>query len=171
MSKFLIDTNVILDIRHRHDSGIIYEQLSKMVLAGTLTTVRQVIMELRHEQNREVRLFVDGSLKPSVDNKLAYTPNVSVRMKAVLEGVPKLINVTGGTASDPADPWLVAVASTYGWSVVTNENPRSPNRIPAACRLPDLKVKCVRGPEFLLQNGIVKTVDYAHVDPKGFFGA
>lgn len=170
MSKFLIDTNVILDIRNRKDSDHIYKKLTEMVSAGALTTVRQVITELRYEEDKDVRHFVDSSLKLSVDNNLAYAATVASKMQSVLQGVPKLINLTGGTAGDPADPWLVAVASVYGWSVITNENPRSPNRIPAACNLPDIQVNCIRGPEFLLGQKIVTTVDYAHVDPKGFFG-
>jgi hypothetical protein len=76
---------------------------------------------------------------------------------------------TGGRNPDPADPWIVAVAATYGHTVVTNESPRSPARIPAACKLPAIGCRCIRGPHFLLEVGIVTEIKYEFVDPAFFF--
>jgi hypothetical protein len=75
----------------------------------------------------------------------------------------------GGKNPDPADPWIVAVATKYGYTVVTNESPRSTMRIPAACRLPKMGCRCIRGPHFLHEVGLVKEIKPEHIDPASFF--
>jgi hypothetical protein len=82
---------------------------------------------------------------------------------------PYLADATGGKNPDPADPWIVAVAAANGYTVVTNESPRSPMRIPAACRLPTVNCRCIRGPHFLIEVGLVTEIKPEHIDPTFFF--
>lgn len=70
---------------------------------------------------------------------------------------------------DPADPWLVAVAGHYKYTLVTNEKQNSPKRIPAACRIPALVCRCISGPHFLHEVGLVKTINPAHISVAAFF--
>lgn len=171
MTTYLIDTDVVADIKFRSDHKTIYNSLAKMVSAGKLLTVRQVIKELKPEKDGELRNFVDLYLQGSVNDAQNYTPVVSTRMGKILQAFPKLINLTGGTGKDPADPWLIAVAGVYGYTLVTNESPYSDQKIPAVCKTAKVGCSYMRGPEFLLTTGIVGNVDYSHIHPKDFFSS
>jgi hypothetical protein len=40
---------------------------------------------------------------------------------------------------------------------------------PAACRLPKIGCRCIRGPHFLHEDGLVKEIKAEHIDPASFF--
>ena len=62
---------------------------------------------------------------------------------------------TGAKDPDPADPWLIAVAHTHGYTLVTNESRRSGNTLRAACRLPQIRCRCIHGLFFLYEAGLI----------------
>jgi hypothetical protein len=90
-------------------------------------------------------------------------------MKILGNEAEYLWSQTGGKNPDPADPWIVAVATKSGYTVVTNESPKSPVRIPAACRHPKMGCRCIRGPHFLVEVGLVTEIKPEHIDPAYFF--
>lgn len=100
-----------------------------------------------------------------------FTSGVSNIIEELGNNASYLWEQTGGKNPDPADPWLIAVATTYGYSLVTDENPRSPSRIPSACKLPNIGCRCIRGPHFLVEVGLVKSIKPEHIDPHSFFSA
>jgi hypothetical protein len=101
--------------------------------------------------------------------EMQFTEAVSKIIDILGKEAPYLYEATGGKNPDPADPWIVAVATVYGYTVVTNERPRSIMRIPAACRLPSIGCRCIRGPHFLHEVGLVKEIKPEHIDPAAFF--
>ena len=105
-----------------------------------------------------------------INSSLQYTEEVQDRIQYLGENASYLWEQTGYKNPDPADPWLVAVGSTYGFTVVTNESPRSPKRIPAACNLPDIKCRCIHGAHFLIEVELVTEIDPAHISTAAFFG-
>jgi hypothetical protein len=90
-------------------------------------------------------------------------------MKILGNEAEYLWSQTGGKNPDPADPWIVAVATKSGYTVVTNESPKSPVRIPAACRHPKMGCRRIRGPHFLVEVGLVTEIKPEHIDPAYFF--
>src|SRR5262245_23796236 len=54
-----------------------------------------------------------------------------------------------------ADPWLIAAGKVLGWTVITDERKTSTKRIPYVCRQQSLQVRCINGPEFFKEAGIV----------------
>jgi hypothetical protein len=98
-----------------------------------------------------------------------YCSAVSAHIEHLGKNAGYLWTQTGGKNPDPADPWLIAVSAAHGYTLVTNESPRSPARIPAACKLPKIACRCIRGPHFLYEVGIVTAFKPEHINPADFF--
>jgi predicted nucleic acid-binding protein len=165
---YLIDVDVLARIHVRKDSKEIYEALVGMAEAKTLRTVRQTFDELKRfgSVNDILKAHRDEFQIPTEDQ---FNEDVSALIEVLGNEAAYLWAQTGGKNPDPADPWIVAVAAKHGYTVVTNERPRSTMRIPAACRLPKIDCRCIRGPHFLHEVGIVKEVKPEHIDPASFF--
>lgn len=56
-----------------------------------------------------------------------------------------LFDLTGSKNPDPADPWLIACAKVYGYTLVTDERQSSTKKIPFVCRQQGLDVRCIGG--------------------------
>ncbi len=165
---YLIDVDVLARIHVRSDSAEIYEALVLMAELKQLRTVRQTFDELKRFGS------VNEILKPhrdlfqiSADEQ--FHPEVSAFIEVLGTKAAYLWEQTGGKNPDPADPWIVAVAAKYDYTVVTNESPRSTMRIPAACKLPEIDCRCIRGPHFLHEVGLVTKIKPEHIDPSAFF--
>jgi Domain of unknown function (DUF4411) len=99
-----------------------------------------------------------------------YCREVREKMEIVRTKAKWLNPDEGGNNPDPADPWLVAVAAHYRYVVVTNESQTSSAKIPAACRIEDIKCRCISGPHFLYEVGLVREINPAHISADAFFG-
>jgi predicted nucleic acid-binding protein len=166
--KYLIDVDVLARIHARRDSESIYDALVEMAEAGSLCTVRQTFDELKRFNPQFNRLRAHRD-KFQISSEDQFHSEISELIETLGNEAPYLWTQTGGRNPDPADPWIVAVAAKYGYTVVTNERPRSPLRIPAACRLPKIGCRCIRGPHFLHEVGIVQEFKPEHIDPTSFF--
>jgi hypothetical protein len=166
--KYLIDVDVLARIHVRKDPSEIYDGLVFMADLGTLKTVRQTFDELkRFGPQFEI-------LKPHRDlfqipAEMQFDERVSAVVELLGNECSYLWEQTGGKNPDPADPWMVAVAATHGFTVVTNERPKSSMRIPAACRHAKINCRCIRRPHFLVEVGLVKEIKPEHIDPAYFF--
>ena len=166
---YLIDTDVLVLIRERADSSDIYDGLIELIRGGTLKTVRQVPGELKRWK-AQYDIISPHAKELVIDPKLQYVEEVQERLQYLGENASFLWEQTGFKNPDPADPWLVSVGSLYGYTVVTNESQKSPKKIPAACRLPNTKCRCIHGPHFLIEVGLVTEIDPAHISTAEFFG-
>lgn len=131
----LIDTDVLVNIRDIHgDSSEIWKAVIAEIEAGRLKTVRQVVGELE-------RRFKDihARLKPylrqfQLPDDITYSQDVIDEVRYINTHHSKLYNPLGAT--NPADPFLIAVAKTLGAMIVTDEKkngPRHESRIPYVC--------------------------------------
>jgi hypothetical protein len=166
--KYLIDADVLIRIQERSDSEAIYDGLILLAAAGKLKTVRQALDEVKkyEEAYAFIKAHRDVFQLPTEEQ---YCQEVSDRIEFLGKNAGYLWSQTGGKNPDPADPWLIAVAATHGYTLVTNESPRKQKRIPAACRLDGSKCRCIRGPHFLVETGLVTEIKPEHIDPEGFF--
>jgi Domain of unknown function (DUF4411) len=163
---YLIDTDVLVAIRNKKDSEAIYDHLAKMATDGDLKTVRQVFVELEGH-GRFYRFLLSQKSKFLLPVEKQYCRDVQSKLDVLGTKAQYLWEQTG--TRDPADPWLVAAASTYKYTIVTNESQMSPKRIPAACKLSETFCRCISGPHFLHEIGLVKTINPAHISVQAFF--
>jgi hypothetical protein len=165
---YLIDADVLIRIHERSDSPSIYNGLILMAANGRLKTVRQALDEVKKFDGAYdfIKTHRDTF---QIETEQQYCADVSDKIEYLGKNAAYLWPQTGGKNPDPADPWLVAVASCYGYTLVTNESPRREKRIPAACKLPRSSCRCIRGPHFLVETKIVTEIKPEHIDPEGFF--
>jgi hypothetical protein len=161
--KYLIDTDVFVRIWELNDCNKIISDIIDLALAGRVRTVRQVFGELNKWP------LSLNALKPhrktiEIAAQEAYTVEVQEVIEYLGNKAPWLWEQTGAGNPDPADPWLVAIAKTRSFTVVTNEGQRKEKRIPAACRLPPIHCRCISGPHFLFEVGIVKKIEPEWID-------
>lgn len=167
--KYLVDTDVLRSIHLRKDSEVIYDALKVAAMAGIVRTVHQVFDELESQLPPVYEILKPYQQTFQIAKDDQYSESVGGIIEVLGNEASYLWEQTGSKNPDPADPWLIAAARSLGFTVVTNEGPRMLTRIPAACRLPNIQVPCIRGPHFLLETGIVKEVKYETVEPASFF--
>ena len=100
----------------------IWDGLENLAAAGRLKLVKQVKEELkRHDPAALARLkTIPGHRMPPTNNALRR------RYQSLVGTYPRLVPYD--PRYDPADPWLIAAAQQYGYTVVTEELPRSTRR-------------------------------------------
>lgn len=167
--RYLIDTDVLVRIRQRPESESIYKEVIEASNSGRVKTVRQVFDELKRFKS------VHSTLSPHRSKMLVKAEEqLCQEVQSVIEilgnSAPWLWEQTGGKNPDPADPWLIGVATVHSYTVVTNEGQQKMQRIPAACRQTGVGCRCISGPHFLLEIGIVKEIKPEHVSVEAFFG-
>ena len=140
-----------------------------MAKDGMVKTVRQVFDELKkHKEAHKVLKPYDRDFLIPIG--VQYSVEVQARLELIKQRAGHLWQQVGGKNPDPADPWLIAVASARGYTLVTDESQISPVKIPAACKLPELKCRCISGPHFLIEVGLVEEIKPEHINPHAFFG-
>jgi hypothetical protein len=163
---YLIDTDVLVAIRKKKDSDRIYSHPLTMASQGDLKTVRQVFDELK-SFGRSYAPVLNQRAKYLLPIGEQYSVAVQDKIEVLKQKAGYLWEQTG--SGDPADPWLIAAASTLKYTLVTNESKTSPKRIPAACNIPETHCRCISGPHFLVEIGLVKTINPAHISVDAFF--
>lgn len=165
---YLIDVDVLARIHVRKDSQKIYDGLVALADEAQLRTVRETFDELkRFAPQFEILKSHRDKFQIRADEQ--FDQRVSECIEHLGNSARYLWEQHGGKNPDPADPWIVAVAKVYGYTVVTNEKPKSETKIPAACRLPQMKCRCIRGPHFLYEVGLVTEIKPETIDPAYFF--
>lgn len=163
---YLLDTNVLSSISRHPDVDELLAGIFELAIAGQVKTIRQVFRELE-----KYKIAFD-KIKDHKPNLLIPTAEqMDKKVKALIEVVqdeaPYLSDPTG--AIDAADPWLVAVAKAHGYTLVTDEKPNSPIKIPAACQNPLLKCRCIQSPHFLFETKLISEIKPEHVSPELFY--
>jgi hypothetical protein len=167
---YLLDGDVLAHIQHRPDSNYIFEGIVEGVKAGKVKTVRQISSGELKKWNEAYAAMHPHNADFEIEHALQYADEVSLLIEKVNDLVPDLYERFGGKNPDPADPWLIAVAKVYGFTLVTDENQNSRKRIPMACDFPELKCRCISGPHFLLETGIVQEYKPEHINVHRFYG-
>jgi hypothetical protein len=165
---YLIDTDVLVRIRARKDSKEIYAAVVAMAEKGELKTVRQVFDELK-SHGKAFDALRSHKLKFVIPTKEQYCAEVKRLIEEIGNKAGFLWEQTGGKNPDPADPWLIAVAVHYGYTVVTNESAAKNTRIPAACKIDGIKCRCISGPHFLFEAKIVTEIKPEQISVAAFF--
>lgn len=136
-----IDTNAIIDLHRRlYPRDVfpsLWENLENLVSKGDLISPKEVMKEL--EQRDDAILIwakANRAMFQGLDNEQLE------QVKRILKDFPKLIDPYKTTPA--ADPFVVSLASSKGWTVITSEKFGSPGGLP---KIPDVckkfGVKCV----------------------------
>jgi hypothetical protein len=129
---YVIDTGALIDLwRRRYPRDVfggLWEKIDKMVEGGDLIAPQEVLVELGKQRDELAKWAKKQKpfLSPD-DEQLKRVKDIMTRFVSLVD--------TSGTAPN-ADPFVVALAISKGWSVVSSEHPggTSPRkRIPDVC--------------------------------------
>lgn len=166
---YLLDVDVLAHIQSRPDSNFIFEGIIEGIEAGKVKTVRQVASGEMKKWNEAYAALHPHRANFELPADLQYCDEVGALLDIVNDLAPDLYERYGTKNPDPADPWLIAVAKHHGFTLVTDENRNSPKRIPMTCDFPELKCRCISGPHFLWETGIVQDYRPEHIDVHAFY--
>lgn len=149
---FCIDTCAIIDLRRSHYPPDVFPGLwadiESLIHQGLLIAPKEVFDELKgvdDEILKWARRFKE-MFKASDENQLREVADILARSPGLIDP---------NKTRPEADPFLIALAKSSGWTVVTSERPRTdPNarpKIPDVCR--DYGIRCISLVEFFRELG------------------
>ncbi|TET91938.1 MAG: DUF4411 family protein [Methanomassiliicoccales archaeon] len=149
---FCIDTCALIDLGRVHYPPDVFPgvwaDIESLVSRGLLIAPKEVFDELKgvdDEILKWARRFKE-MFKESDEDQLQEVADILARF-------PGLIDPT--KTKPEADPFLIALAKSSGWTVVTSERPRtSPNarpKIPDVCK--SYGIRCISLVEFFRERG------------------
>jgi len=139
---YCIDTSAFVDLwRISYPPDVfqtLWKRIDDLISEGRLIAPREVFKELEKRD--------DELLKWTRKNKKMFKDLDPIQIREVqniLNGFPDLVDPNKTTPD--ADPFVISLAITKGWSVVTSENPGNPGgrpKIPDVCE--KYKVSCLQ---------------------------
>ena len=125
-------------------------------LFGKTKTVNEVFCELKKFPG-VLELISPYKTIMKINSSIQYNHDVTKWMENIESVSPRLIDYTALASCEPADPWLIAVALSYGYKIITNEKEKGEgctNKIPYVCRR--LGAKSFNLDTFIFKENILK---------------
>lgn len=142
---YCIDTNALIDLwRRAYPPDIfpsLWRDLEKLISDGSLISPREVLNELEKKD--------DELLKWAKNHKKMFQDLDDAQARQVRSILNEFSNLIDQHKTTPdADPFVIALAISKGWAVITSEKPSTGGRpkIPDVCKR--YGVKCISLIEF-----------------------
>ena len=148
---FIIDTDALIHIRNRPNAQEVYSRLIPLCQSSEIVTVSQVFDEMKRWPDIW-ELFRPHRKSMKVNQ---YHPDVLTLVGYISDSFESLYDLTGVKNPDPADPWLIACAKIFDYTLVTDERVNSTKKIPYVCRQQSILVPCINGNAMLQEIGIL----------------
>ena len=146
---YCIDTSALIDLWRRYYPPDIFQSLWKdieiLIHQGFIIAPKEVLREIEKRDDE----FLEWAKKHrDMFNDLDEEQLIDTRI--ILKDFPNLIDPN---KEIDADPFLVALAKTKEWTVITSEKPSSGGRpkIPDVCK--KYNIKCISLIEFFREKG------------------
>lgn len=130
---YCIDTSALIDLWRKHYPPDVFPSLwkdiEKLVSQGSLIASQEVFNEVKKRDDELLR-WANTNKKMFVDLDAGQLQQVGI----VLKDFPQLVD-TKKTTPD-ADPFVIALARSRGWAIITSETPNPGGRphIPDVCK-------------------------------------
>lgn len=149
---YCIDTCSLVDLWMRFYPPDVFQtlwekDLESLFYHGLLIAPQEVFNELNHQED----LLFDWAKKHKKMFRDLDEEQVKL-VREIVKNFPKLIDSRKTTAD--ADPFIIALAKSKGWTVITSEIPdpqRKKPKIPDVCQ--EYSVKCISLVEFFREQG------------------
>jgi hypothetical protein len=149
---YSFDTSAIIngrrDIFIPPTFNIVWDGIAQMVAVGQLRAVDEVKRELAKKSDDAAR-WAKGCGRLFVP----LGEDVQLATIEVLKSHPRLLGIGGSSPRNGADPFVIGLALARGGTVVTQEQPRNPEkpRIPDVCNA--LRIPWMTLPQFVNAQG------------------
>ena len=168
MGKYIFDTSVLIDsfikyYRIKNFPTFWSEFLSRVLNnIDNFCFIDKVFDEIKHMKNSDLTDWIKNSKIPivSTDN-IQFVDEYKIVLKTV-ESINKYSesSISKWNNNIVADPWLIAVANSKKYTIVTSEVPANVNSQHKALKIPDiadeLKIECISMQQFItLENFVI----------------
>jgi hypothetical protein len=145
--EYLIDTSAWLNIDNRADREDVWRLIIDLIGHGRIVAPAQVLGELRDSQIYKTRLKPHETALQAGDHgtdDISYLQLVG----RITHDYPSMAKATG--EKTPVDPYVVALAETEGYVVVTDESrKRATRKIPGVCD--QRGIRCLTLAQFIVE--------------------
>ena len=126
--RYIIDTSSILSQKanepHRRQVfKSMWQKIDNYIKDGIIVTCSEVSEEIKDEKIKEW-------LKTLLCTVIDIDSDIQVNVKRIVTEHPKMIEFTSGSGTSSGDAFLIATAMKYGLTIITEENPDKPTKIP-----------------------------------------
>lgn len=126
--RYIIDTSSILSQKpnepHRRQVfKSLWKNIDSYIKDGIIVTCSEVAEEIKDEKIREW-LTTQQCMVIGID------PDIQINVRRIVTDNPKMIEFTNGSGTSSGDAFLIATAMKYGLTIITEENPDKPTKIP-----------------------------------------
>jgi predicted nucleic acid-binding protein len=147
---YVIDTCAIIDLWHQYPSktfASLWTRFEKLAQEGRLLCPGQVLAELRRKDD-DASDWLEKRKTMIVVKEDVHVWNLAQRVAAAHPGL-----VDHSRTIPQADPYVIALAGSLGWTVVTSERSKGFGvvNIPSVCR--KQSVPCLNLLEFFAKEG------------------
>ncbi len=157
---YVLDTSalIMLDVTFPSDNAVfvaVWDEMEDMIRDGTLRTIDYVEAEINEYEGKKTFLqqwtkhhksaFVRTTTEACI---IAAIPIINEEYSSGFFDAKKL-----AAGKEKADPYLIAYAQVNDCTVVTNENPQKPNKIPMVAQ--KNKVRCIGVYDFIQELGLI----------------
>lgn len=129
--KYIIDTSSLLSQKpsepHRRTvyQGQ-WEKIEEYIQNNVIVTCSEIMNEV-HDEDIKKWLIQQNCIILPIDNL------VQKYVRKIVTEYPKIIEFSSGGGSSSGDVFLIATAMKYNLTVITEENPDKPTKIPKIC--------------------------------------
>jgi hypothetical protein len=135
---YVMDTSALIDLKPypKDIFKSLWQNLEALIAQGNMISPSEVLSELERQR--------DDLLKWAKKNKFFFDldPDQVALVAKIEQAFPDLVDKDATTPE--ADPFVIALALSKGWAVITQEKPARPNarrKIPDVCS--HFKIKCL----------------------------
>lgn len=126
--RYIIDTSSILSQKanephRRHIYKSLWMKIDEYIRTGIIVTCSEVAEEIRDEKIRDW-------LRLQHCNILDIDDEIQRNVRKIVTEHPKMIEFTNRTGTSSGDAFLIATAMKYNLTIITEENPDKPTKIP-----------------------------------------
>lgn len=149
--KYCVDTCSLTEMRRRYSRDVFpgaWAKLDALASAKIIVSVEDVLEELEQEDDE----ILEWALRHS-DIFLDLDEAIQQHARDILVRHPTLVDLKKKKSS--ADPFVIAAAKAYGYTVVTEEKPSGgppKKKIPDVCKIEG--VECITLLEMLRREGL-----------------
>ena len=144
---YCFDTSALINLKNNYPREIfdsLWVNIESLIAKGLLVAPREVFHEIQRGDDELIE-WVKRSKKMFVDLDLDQIEKV----RDVLSNYESL--AAPQKESPHADPFIISLALSKGYSVITQESKHKPGRIPDVCNR--YNIKCLNLLEFIKEQG------------------
>jgi hypothetical protein len=151
LKKYCIDTCSLIHLANFYPIDVfppLWDKMNDLIIQSSLFISSEVFEELK---TKDDELF--SWIKTKTNMIIEINEPIQLAVIDIIQKYPKLVDIETGNSK--ADPFIIATAKAQNpfFTVITEENPFSPKKIPSICKQEN--VRCINLVNLMREQGWV----------------